>query len=868
MAVKLSTYVCIIFFGSTSWLSTNSVWMELPLLTEKLPEGWSLPSYLIVVVQMASVGPLIYSIIRKCSKVSPPVTAIILILLMFCCLCTVLMGLFWSKTIFLFGQERSVVLMVLLFGMALVNSTSNVLFMPFMASFHASYLTAYFVGMGLSSLFPSIISILQDSGNNCITVNVTSMLTSGFLHFGVMEFNFVMLGWMLLATVAFVYLFRSKDGTTTKGKELLTAQLPGESSVTIGESSSLYANEFSPLSQHVETTATEYRSHDEKFRFGLLLFLMAAVNAQMNGIVPSVQSFASLPYSQKTYHLGLTLSNIVSPVVCFLPLFIKISHLSVLVSLTVISSVLSGLIIAFAAMSPEPILQHSVWGSILIIIIVICSVALNSFLRTILATALGEGATDNETQLFWGGVFIQIGSFLGSITMFPLINIFHLFTSAPPFYALFVKKFYSEFAADTNYVKAFSNGFNFITVGRFKSTELRLTLLYSRVINVSKVKKPTINSLDDIHPILFQTLHNLSPQAEKCINALERSIFYGFASLTALYLMFGSEARFLCNLICFIYPAYKSLRKVDERSTTHALKWMLYWTVFGALTLFDEFADDINQILPIYWLFKCAFCVYLFLPQTDGANRFRDNILAPIFKFLHRKPREIVSLFELQINRALNTNVAARISDSLTAVIQANVAKTVDVVRKAQIPIIFVIGAPCAGKGTQCAKIVEKYGLTHISTGDLLRSEITSSGTRGDALKSMMQNGELVPARIVLDLLKEAMSRATINGSRGFVIDGFPREVQSPDLVIYFEADEKTLHDRCIKRRKISGRFDDSSETIQKRLKTYESVSIPVIDYYAKKGKLLRIQSDGTAEDVFSTVETYLDQEMSKFRQK
>ncbi|VDM92737.1 unnamed protein product [Onchocerca ochengi] len=314
--------------------------------------------------------------------------------------------------------------------MALVNGTSNVLFMPYMATFHASYLTAYFVGMGLSSLFPSVVSILQGSGNDCVVVNGTSMQTNGILHFGVTEFNFIMLIWMLIATGAFVYLNLPMNAAIAEEGKLSTDQSPTKSP-QIDEPNSSNVTEFNPFSQNSETRIAEDRPQVDKLRLGLFLFLMAAVNAQMNGIVPSVQSYASLPFSQKTYHLGLTLSNIVSPIVCFLPLFVKIIRLSVLISLTLISTVLTGLIIAFAAMSPTPVLQFSTWGSVLIIIITVCSVALNSFLRTILATILGDGA-DNETRLFWGGVFIQIGSFLGSVAMFPLINIFHLFVSAPP----------------------------------------------------------------------------------------------------------------------------------------------------------------------------------------------------------------------------------------------------------------------------------------------------------------------------------------------------------------------------------------------------------------------------------------------------
>ncbi|VDM99479.1 unnamed protein product, partial [Onchocerca ochengi] len=106
--------------------------------------------------------------------------------------------------------------------------------------------------------------------------------------------------------------------------------------------------------------------------------------------------------------------------------------------------------------------------------------------------------------------------------------------------------------------------------------------------------------------------------------------------------------------------------------------------------------------------------------------------------------------------------------------------------------------------------------------------------------------------RVVLDLLKEAMSRATINGSRGFLIDGYPREiiqgeqfeheVRSPDLVIYFEADQKMLYDRCINRQKTRRRLDDSSDIIRKRLKTYETASTSVVDYYAQKGKLIKVK--------------------------
>jgi len=91
-------------------------------------------------------------------------------------------------------------------------------------------------------------------------------------------------------------------------------------------------------------------------------------------------------------------------------------------------------------------------------------------------------------------------------------------------------------------------------------------------------------------------------------------------------------------------------------------------------------------------------------------------------------------------------------------------------------PIVFVVGGPGSGKGTQCEKIVEKYGFTHFSSGDLLRAEVVSGSEKGDWLKKIMEKGELVPQEVVLDLIKSNISKNAAT-SKGFLIDGYPREV-------------------------------------------------------------------------------------------
>jgi len=129
-----------------------------------------------------------------------------------------------------------------------------------------------------------------------------------------------------------------------------------------------------------------------------------------------------------------------------------------------------------------------------------------------------------------------------------------------------------------------------------------------------------------------------------------------------------------------------------------------------------------------------------------------------------------------------------------------------DILKKSNLPVIFVLGGPGSGKGTQCERIVQKYGYTHLSSGDLLRAEVQSGSDLGKELNATMEKGELVPLETVLRLIREAMVQA-LGSSKGFLIDGYPREVDQAlkfeeqvaacTLVLYFELpDDKRRADR------------------------------------------------------------------------
>lgn len=189
-----------------------------------------------------------------------------------------------------------------------------------------------------------------------------------------------------------------------------------------------------------------------------------------------------------------------------------------------------------------------------------------------------------------------------------------------------------------------------------------------------------------------------------------------------------------------------------------------------------------------------------------------------------------------------------------------------------KLPIIFIVGGPGSGKGTQCVKIAEKYGFKHLSSGDLLRDDVKSGNPRGEKLDKMMKAGQLVPLEVVLDLIKEAMIAS--KNAKGFLIDGYPREVIQGQqfeseiwecsLVIYYDVSDEVMTKRLLGRAATSGRVDDNAETIKKRLVTFHNQTKPVVDYYDKKNKLATIKAEGTVDAIFADSCKVIDQMLSK----
>ncbi|XP_028919806.1 adenylate kinase isoenzyme 5 [Ornithorhynchus anatinus] len=180
--------------------------------------------------------------------------------------------------------------------------------------------------------------------------------------------------------------------------------------------------------------------------------------------------------------------------------------------------------------------------------------------------------------------------------------------------------------------------------------------------------------------------------------------------------------------------------------------------------------------------------------------------------------------------------------------------------------IIFVIGGPNSGKGVQCEKLVQKYGFTHLSVDELLRS-LRSSASEGDGRQSR-DNTEPAPTGTVLELLKEAMA-ASLGGTKGFLIDGFPqevtqgeefeREIGEPHLVICMDCSVDTSTGHSFQRSQSGHHDDDTNETIGEQTETFYQASEPLIAYYEKKTQLCKINTEGTPEDTFLQVCSAID---------
>lgn len=184
---------------------------------------------------------------------------------------------------------------------------------------------------------------------------------------------------------------------------------------------------------------------------------------------------------------------------------------------------------------------------------------------------------------------------------------------------------------------------------------------------------------------------------------------------------------------------------------------------------------------------------------------------------------------------------------------------------------LIIFGAPGSGKGTQSEILIEKYGLDHISTGDLLRAAIKAETELGKAAKGYIDAGQLVPDELIIGLIERVLEEH--KPKVGLILDGFPRTIPQAEAldallakyntaihaVLDLQVDEAELVDRLLKRGQASGRSDDNLETIQKRLAVYHAQTAPLAQHYTNKGLHHALVGTGSIADITGRISAVID---------
>ncbi|CAH0714085.1 unnamed protein product, partial [Brenthis ino] len=388
-------------WGLGTWLGVNGLYVQLPLLVERLPEGWALPSSMTVAIVLANVGLIIYAVMKRLfPRMSD--APYIYSLLVIGTTALFLNSFLYTETAPIGGRDRSVSFLALTFFAALVGCTSSVLFYPYLRHFRDIYLATYLVGEGLSGFIPSILALIQGVGGEpeCIYSPDNSTVEAIYPppRFNSTVF-IILLG--CLSAMSFI-------------------------SFTVIDNCSIFNSERVKVSEAAKEE--EASTMDESIfqpKWVLVFILMACLNALMNGALPSVQSYSCMPYGTSTYHLAVSLGAMANPMACLAGVWLKPVSSRILVAMLSFTLLPLSYILATALMSPTPPLHRETSGQVLVILAWVSVSALISYARMWVYSFARSGGARGMRAC---GTVTQLGSTLGSLSLFFIVNYTHLFT--------------------------------------------------------------------------------------------------------------------------------------------------------------------------------------------------------------------------------------------------------------------------------------------------------------------------------------------------------------------------------------------------------------------------------------------------------
>ncbi|XP_019959941.2 solute carrier family 52, riboflavin transporter, member 2 [Paralichthys olivaceus] len=423
------THALMALFAMGSWVSVNSLWVELPVVVNVLPEGWNLPAYLSVLIAFGNLGPIAVTITHHCAPGRLNERLVIHCIQVLAVVASALLAIFWSHTVTIAGEKRSLPFLLFTFVLSLVCCTSNVTFLPFMFRYPPQYIRTFFIGQGFSALFPCIVALGQGVGKlECKTVNGTVKPEYLKENFPVQNFFWFLFVMLSVSALSFLALTRRQQAETQQDGQPQASDTAV--AVKNGEETHPLHNGGTPVSEEQVQVEEQQQPPAQTFwtPYNIyLLALLAVSNALTNGVLPSVQSFSCLPYSTMTFHLSVVFGNIANPVACFLAMFFVLRTATGLGFLSLAGGVFAAYLMALAALSPCPPLLGNPAGVALVVVSWIIFTGLFSYLKVVIGTLLHE---KGHAALLWCGIFIQAGSLIGALAMFPLVNVYNVFSPA------------------------------------------------------------------------------------------------------------------------------------------------------------------------------------------------------------------------------------------------------------------------------------------------------------------------------------------------------------------------------------------------------------------------------------------------------
>ncbi len=404
--ISIPLYLLVIVFNLASFIDLNAVWTEMPLLVNRLPEGWELPAYFVLLSNAAKISLIVYVILKKYLKNRLKEYPFVYAIIVIGASCLFIMGFVWDRTSIVAGKEVSLVLMILTFILSFMDSLSSVVFLPYLSRFRAQYITAYLVGEGMCQLLPAVAGIIQGVGESpdcqnhtVITYNETTMMNSTTYQivpiypdprFSVQAFFIMMCGIMVLSGVAFTLIhylphFKNQrmdrqEQTDNIGEELKVNPKSSELNDTVDVGDNITSHKLRHLhkdpndskdihGEHMENSS-KTKITEKKLSRGDFVFCLVLVTWGLGisfGLMPGIQSYSALPYGNRAYNLSLRLASAVNPITSFLALFVYtrskawISFVYIILTAATIHQVV------LACYSPHPPLKGTAAGEALVV---------------------------------------------------------------------------------------------------------------------------------------------------------------------------------------------------------------------------------------------------------------------------------------------------------------------------------------------------------------------------------------------------------------------------------------------------------------------------------------------------------------------